>query len=398
MFINLKRGERHGKPSGTARRADPVAVTPEALPAIAEGRYDLPTALTQVARRTAAGEGRVIENAAGAPRRQPTLDEVAARAGVSRSAASRAINNAPHVSRASRDAVARAVRELGYLPDRTARALATRRTGIVALAVSHDDPELFADPFFAQVIVGVSAALDETDRHLLLSLASSDRGRARLSDLLRTRGVDGIMLMALRGDDPLARIAEQSGLPTVYGGRPLRTEPRWYVDADNLGGARLATAHLIGLGRTRIVTVTGELSTHVGEARLRGYREAMIMAGLTPHGTAEGDFTEAGGAAAMSALLARHPDLDGVFAASDNMAAGALHALREAGRAVPAQVAVVGFDDLGIAARTDPPLTTVHQPIQALGGEMTRLLLGLIEGRDRVSVILPTRLVRRGSA
>src|SRR5689334_21154713 len=179
--------------------------------------------------------------AAETPRRQPTLDEVAERAGVSRSAASRVINKAPHVSRATRDAVERAIKEMGYLPNRTARALATKQTGIVALAVSHDDPELFADPFFAQVIVGVSAALEDTDFHLLLCLASSTRSRARLANLLHTRGVDGIMLMALQRDDPLTQIVSQSGLPAVYGGRPPQTEPQWYVDADNLGGARLAT-------------------------------------------------------------------------------------------------------------------------------------------------------------
>lgn len=336
--------------------------------------------------------------AAQRPRRQPTLDEVAERAGVSRSAASRVINKAPHVSRATRDAVERAIKEMGYLPNRTARALATQQTGIVALAVSHDDPELFADPFFAQVIVGVSAALEETDLHLLLCLASSKRGRSRLTNLLHTRGVDGIMLMALHGDDPLTHIVGRAGLPAVYGGRPLHFEPQWYVDSDNLGGARLATEHLIGLGRTRIATITGPLSTDVGRARHRGYREAMIMAGLTPYATAEGDFTEAGGAAAMKALLDSHPDLDAVFAASDNTAAGALRVLIDAGRSVPGDVAVVGFDNLGTAERTDPPLTTVHQSVQALGKEMTRMLVALIAGHEPPSIILPTRLVLRDSA
>jgi DNA-binding LacI/PurR family transcriptional regulator len=331
-------------------------------------------------------------------RRQPTLDEVAERAGVSRSAASRVINQAPHVSRATREAVERAVKEMGYRPNRTARALATRQTGIVALAVSHDDPGLFADPFFAQVIVGVSAGLEDTDLHLLLCLASSGRGRTRLTNLLHTRGVDGIMLMALRGDDPLTHIVHRAGLPAVYGGRPLHAEPQWYVDSDNVGGARLATEHLIGLGRTRIVTITGQTCTAAGEARHRGYREAMIMAGLTPYGSAEADFTEAGGAVAMKTLLDRHPDLDAVFAASDNMAAGALRVLGEVGRSVPGDVAVVGFDDLAIAERTDPPLTTIHQSIQALGTEMTRMLIGLIAGQQRTSIILPTRLVRRDSA
>ena len=336
--------------------------------------------------------------AAATPRRQPTLDEVAQRAGVSRSAASRVINKAPHVSRATRDAVDRAVREMGYLPNRTARALATRQTGIVALAISHDQPELFADPFFAQVIVGVSAALDDTDLHLLLCLASPGRGRTRLTNLLHTRGVDGIMLMALQGDDPLTGIVRDAGLPAVYGGRPLHFEPQFYVDSDNLGGARRATEHLIGLGRRRIVAITGQMYTEVGAARYRGYREAMTMAGLTPHGTAEGDFTEASGAALMKQLLDSHPDLDAVVAANDNMAAGALRVLTDAGRAVPADVAVVGFDDLGIAETTDPALTTVHQSIQALGTEMTRMLIGLIAGQERTPLILPTRLVVRESA
>ena len=335
---------------------------------------------------------------ASTPRRQPTLDEVAERAGVSRSAASRVINKAPHVSRATRDAVERAVREMGYLPNRAARALATRQAGIVALAISHDDPQLFADPFFAQVIVGVSAALEDTDLHLLLCLASSGRGRSRLTNLLRTRGVDGLMLMPLHGDDPLTRLVAQAGVPIVYGGRPLHVQPQWYVDSDNVGGARLATEYLAGLGRTRIAAIAGRMSTDVGEARYRGYREAMIIAGLTPHGTAEGDFTEAGGAAAMRSLLASHPDLDAVFAASDKMAAGALRVLIESGRSVPADVAVVGFDDLGIAEQTDPPLTTIHQSIQALGKEMARMLIAVIAGDQPASLILPTRLVRRGSA
>lgn len=333
-----------------------------------------------------------------APRRQPTLDEVAERAGVSRTAASRVINNAPHVSRAKRDAVEKAIADLGYTPSRTARALATQKTGVVALAIAGDDPALFADPFFGQVIVGVSAVLEDTDLHLLLCLAASDRGQARLRSLLRTRGADGVMLMSLRGDDPVARIVAQAGLPTVCGGRPLHHEPPWYVDADNRGGARMAAEHLLATGRTRIVTIAGPADTDVGEARYRGYLDGMTMAGLAPYAVRVGDFTEAGGAAAMAALLDSHPGLDAVFAANDNMAAGAMRVLRESGRGVPTDVAVVGFDDLAIAAHTDPPLTTVHQPIQALGREMTRMLVALLAGQQPTPLILPTRLIVRGSA
>jgi DNA-binding LacI/PurR family transcriptional regulator len=330
-----------------------------------------------------------------APRRQPTLDEVAERAGVSRSVASRVLNNAPHVSRAKREAVERAVQQLGYVPNPTARALATRQTGAAALVVAGEDPSIFADPFFAQVIVGASAALEEADLHLMLCLAASDRGRKRVAELLRSRGADGVMLMALREGDPLARVAEDAEMPVVFGGRPVGSAPRWYVDVDNTGGAREATEHLISCGRTRVATICGRMDTEVGRARHRGYRDAMLAAGLEPYPPQEGDFTEAGGAAAMAALLADHPEVNGVFAANDNMGAGALRTLREAGRPVPADVAVVGFDDLTAARIADPPLTTVRQPIEAFGREMARMLVALVNGQDPTPLILPTRLVIR---
>jgi len=332
------------------------------------------------------------------PRRRPTLDEVAEHAGVSRTAASRVINNAPHVSRAKRDAVKRAIRDLGYMPNRTARALATSQAGAVVLAITGDGPEIFADPFFAQVVVGVSAELEETDLHLILCLATSRHGQDRLKNLLRTRGADGLMLMGLRGDDPLIPISRRAGLPFVVGGRPLHMEPDWYVDADNAGGARTATEHLIHKGRTRIAAITGLADTDVAEARHRGFSEAMAIAGLTPYAVRAGDFTEASGAAAMRALLEAHPDVDGLFAANDNMAAGALRVLSDSGRSVPADVAVVGFDDLTIALHTSPQLTTIRQPIQALGREMVRMLMALIAGKEPSPLILPTRLIVRGSA
>jgi DNA-binding LacI/PurR family transcriptional regulator len=331
------------------------------------------------------------------PRRQPTLDEVAERAGVSRSVASRALNNAPHVSRDKREAVQRAIRELGYVPNPTARALATRQAGAAALVVSGETPSIFADPFFATVIVGATAALEDADLHLMLCLAATDRGRRRLGELLRARGVDGVMLMAVRENDPVLHIVGEAELPVVFGGRPVGFEPPWYVDADNVGGARQATEHLLGRGRRRVATICGPMDAQVSRARHRGYREAMLLADREPLAPACGDFTEPGGAAAMAELLRRHPDVDGVFAANDNMAAGALRALRRAGRAVPRDVAVVGFDDLDIARTAEPPLTTVRQPIQALGHEMARMLVRLIGGEEPTPLVLPTHLVVRAS-
>ncbi|WP_031069746.1 LacI family DNA-binding transcriptional regulator [Streptomyces sp. NRRL WC-3742] len=333
------------------------------------------------------------------PRRQPTLDEVAARAGVSRTAASRVINNVPHVSAAKRAAVERAVRELGYVPNPTARALATRRAGAVVLAVSSDEPGLFADPFFAEVTVGVSSYLDRTDLELILLLANTPRGKERLRRILSSHRADGVMLMALRGDDPLGRLAEETELPVVFGGLPLEgSTPRWYVDPDNRGGARLATEHLVRGGRRNIAMIAGQPDLEASVAREQGFHEALILAGRSAAGVAAGDFTQDSGEAAMERLLTDRPDVDAVFTANDGMALGALRALRRHGRRVPEDVAVVGFDDLAGALYADPPLTTVHQPVRALGLEMARMLVAAIDGQDPSPLVLPTRLTVRESA
>lgn len=332
------------------------------------------------------------------PKRPPTLDEVAARAGVSRTAASRAINNTPNVSRAKREAVERAVRELGFVPNPSARALVTSRVGAVVLAVSSDEPGLFADPFFAEVTVGVSAGLEQSDFELILLLANTVYGKDRLQRLLRSRRADGVMLMALRGNDPLGRMAEEVDLPVVFGGLPFEGRPRWYVDVDNRGGARLAVDHLVRSGRRRIAMISGQVDTQVSASRQLGYAEGMVLAGLPRIAVEPGDFTEDGGAAAMERLLAADPDLDAVFAASDGMALGALRVLRQHGRRTPEDVAVVGFNDLASARYSSPPLTTVHQPVRALGREMARMLVAAIEGQDPSPLILPTRLTVRESA
>src|SRR6202522_3879227 len=184
----------------------------------------------------------------GQAKRRPTLDEVALRAGVSRTVASRVINNTRDVSGNAREAVRKAVLELGYVPNPAARALVTSQAGTVLLAVSHNDPGLFADPFFAHVIVGINAALEKTDLVLMLLLADTDRGRERLERVLRSRRADGLMLLALHGDDPLYQLAQRLELPVVLGGRPLHGQPSCYLDADNGGGARAGTGRLLSSG------------------------------------------------------------------------------------------------------------------------------------------------------
>ena len=168
----------------------------------------------------------------------------------------------------------------------------------------------------------------------------------------------------------------------VVSPRPRRPTSVSYVDVDNRGGANSAVAHLVAAGRRVIATVAGPQDMAPGVDRLAGYRDALLDAGLGSHPSLEvvADFTQEGGAKAMERLLAARPDIDAVFAASDLIAAGALSVLAAAGRRVPEDVAVVGFDDSPVATSTRPALTSVRQPIEEMGHEMARLLIEVHRG------------------
>ncbi|WP_019631334.1 LacI family DNA-binding transcriptional regulator [Actinomadura atramentaria] len=330
---------------------------------------------------------------------RPTLEEVAARAGVGRGTVSRVVNGSPRVSEQARAAVLKAIEELGYVPNRAARSLVTHRTDTVALVVAESDQRLFGEPYFAGIIRGISTALGDTGLQLLLALARSPGEYARLADYLTAQHVDGVLLTSLHAEDPLPAKLEAGGVPTVLGGRPPGLSPVSYVDVDNRSGARQAVEHLVAHGRRRIATIAGPQDMGVGIDRLGGYRDALADAGL-PELIAYGDFSEASGIAAAEELLARDPGLDAVFAADDPMALGALRVLRRLGRTVPGDVAVVGFDDSAAAPLADPPLTTVHQSPEEMGREMARLLVARIRGEDldEPVVILRPHLVKRESA
>ncbi|GGO71510.1 LacI family DNA-binding transcriptional regulator [Nonomuraea cavernae] len=330
---------------------------------------------------------------------RPTLEAVAARAGVGRGTVSRVINGSPNVSAKAREAVHQAIQELGYVPNRAARALVTRRTDTVALVVSESELRVFDEPYFAGTIRGIGSALSETGLQLILAMAQSPEEHERLEHYLTGQHVDGVLLLSLHGADPLPGRLEAMGVPTVLGGRPVGLDPYSYVDMDNRAGARQAVKHLLGLGRSAIATIAGPQDMGVGVDRLAGYRDALLSSDM-PELVAYGDFSEESGASAMRELLDRHPRLDAVFTASDLMAVGAMRVLKAAGRSVPGDVAVVGFEDSKAALHTDPPLTTVHQPTEAMGRQMAQLLVARINGEElrQPVVILDTYLVRRESA
>ncbi|MFE7972836.1 LacI family DNA-binding transcriptional regulator [Streptomyces shenzhenensis] len=341
-----------------------------------------------------------------APR--PTLEAVAALAGVSRATVSRVVNGGEGVREPLVQRVRRAVEELGYVPNRAARSLVTRRHDAVAVVIAEPESRVFADPFFGRQLRGISKELTAHDSQLVLLLTEGRDDHARVARYLAGGHVDGALVFSLHLDDPLPGLIRGAGVPTVFGGRPDwsdASDRSVYVDSDNRGGARAAVRHLVSLGRKRIAHITGALDQTSAVDRLDGFRD--VMGDADPRLIVESDFTPAGGERAMRELLDRRPDVDAVFAANDLTASGALRVLREWGRRVPEDVAVIGFDDmLPVADQTDPPLTTVRQDIEEMGRLMASLLLtGLDRGhRDESApdappgVILPTTLVRRGSA
>ncbi|WP_329331457.1 LacI family transcriptional regulator [Streptomyces sp. NBC_00663] len=332
----------------------------------------------------------------------PTLEEVAAHAGVGRGTVSRVINNAAGVKESTRRAVQRAIEELGYVPNLAARSLAARRADAVALVLTEPDWRQFAEPFFSEIVRSLGDALADTGMQLMLTLVRSKIERQRFLEYARGGRVDGVLLMSVHADDRLPDMLAEARVPTVLMGRRSGDEYVSYVDADNVGGARNAVSHLLKQGRRAIATITGPLDMYAAQCRLRGYQDALALAGQNTSRSwvAEGDFSEESGRRAMRELLERHPEIDAVLAASDTTAAGALHALRAAGRRIPEDVAVIGFDDFPLAQRTQPPLTTVRQPLEQMGRAMIKLLLEEMEEQSVAwrHVILRTELVVRESS
>ncbi|MDQ2812728.1 MAG: LacI family transcriptional regulator [Actinomycetota bacterium] len=330
----------------------------------------------------------------------PTLADVAQLAGVSSATASRVLTGSARVRPKTRDKVEHAMTQLGYVRTRAARSAEPRRADSIALVVCEENLKVFADPFFARMLWSVSKALASADLQLVLLTLHSPRDYQTVSRYLRGGHVDGALFVSMHRtpDFDLATV----GTPVVLCGRPVSggdTVP--YVDADNIEGARMAVKYLLDNGRTAVATIAGPPDMSPGVDRLLGYRKAMTAAGISDPGmVAYGDFSRPAGEHALARLIDHRPGLDAVFVASDLMAVGALRALRRLGRRVPDDIAVIGFDDSPLAQHTDPRLSTIRQPVDAMAARMVRELLARIAAPDGepCHAILDTELVLRESA
>lgn len=342
--------------------------------------------------------GRMANN--GDRRRRATIFDVAAEAKVSRGTVSRVLNGEPYVSEASREAIERAIAKVGYVRNMAARNLVTQRSKAIAFIVHEPHSVFLDDPNIGAILLGTNDRLSESDYQLVCLIIGSDRDSSRIADYLRGGFVDGAVIVSAREHDPISVAIAQIGLPAVFVGHPSSQPDLPYVGIDNRTAARDITARLLATGRRRVGMIAAALDRDSGAERLSGFREAL---GDRFDESLVVDFplySRASGQEGMRELLKRWPDIDGVFASSDAVAAGAMDALRDHGKSVPEDVGVVGFDDSEWALRCQPALSTVRQPADLLGREAASVVLGIVNGTppENLGTLLPTEIVWRDSA
>ncbi len=331
-----------------------------------------------------------------------TLEDIARQAGVSRSTVSRVVNDLPNVSEVVRKRVLGVIQDTGYRPHPAARALASHRSWTIGLILPKSVSIFFTDPYYSHLTRGIAQACNQHGYTLALFLADVMEDEEKIVARVARKGfLDGVIIQSGSfGDDAIIEHMIEAEMPLVVCGRPFRTEKVSYVDIDNVNSAYNAVTYLVRLGNKRIATVTGPLNSTVGIDRLDGYRKALTERGMPIDESLimEGDFTDSGGYYSMLKILPHKPDA--VFAASDVTARGAMRAVKEAGLAIPGDIAFIGFDDLPNSSYSDPQLTTVRQPVVPFGVRAVETLLELIENGiyPPRRIIMDTELVVRGSS
>ena len=327
-----------------------------------------------------------------------TIKDVAQKARVSRATVSLALNGKPGVASGTRRRILGIADRLNYQPNASAKGLALQKTQTLGVIV----PDI-SSPFYAELVRGVEEEASARGYYLMLATTTGGPPREQMYfRLLGEQRVDGIIVLTPRGDESFIHQIQAEGFPLVVVDRDIQaSDDVVEVIIDNFHGALAAVEHLIGLGYKRIGLINGIPELQASQDRLRGYQVALQEHGLPlhPKWTVIGNFCDEGGYLGMKELLALDPPLEAVFAASDVMAIGAIRAIREAGKRIPEDMAIVGFDDTPSSAYFIPSLTTVRQPIARMGAIACHLLLQLIAGEElpQRKLILQTRLVVRDS-
>jgi LacI family transcriptional regulator len=327
-----------------------------------------------------------------------TITDVSKKAGVSRSTVSRLIAGKGYVSDEARRAVEAAIRELGYRPNTMARGLRSNRSDIIGAVVVE-----VASPFYAQMVGGIQEAARGAGRSVIIASGYAERdeeGHA-IRELL-DRACDGLILyLENPPHDDVQEMIIKSGTPVVIIGGNACPPARARVRIDNFSGALAGMRLLLGYGHRRIAYLSGGLMYYDTHERLRGIDAALSEIGLARSDilVEHGSFSERFGFEATSRLVVEHPEVTAIFAGDDDVAAGALLALKRAGRQVPEDISLLGFDDNFHARHLTPALTTIRQPVLEAGSVATRLLLSIIDGEKpaQTEITIPTELIDRQS-
>lgn len=330
-----------------------------------------------------------------------TLEDIAKKAGVSRSTVSRVVNNHPNVSEDVRERVLNVIQNTGYQPNAAARTLASQRSWTIGLVIPNSVSFFFTDPYYLHLTKGIAQACNQFNYTLALFLVATKEDEEKIFARVAHKGfLDGVVVQSgHHGDQGIIGRIVDANLPLVIAGRPFRFDNVSFVDVNNIQAAHAAVSHLIRLGRKRIGTITGPVNSTVGIDRLEGYKTAITDGGLMidKNLIIEGDFTEKGGYDAMKKLIPNKPDA--IFAASDVMAIGALRATNEVNLKTPEDIAFVGFDDLPMSAFPSIQLTTIRQPVVQFGINAVETLIEMIESGNKEPrhIIMDTELIIRES-
>lgn len=311
-----------------------------------------------------------------------TIEDVAARAGVSATAVSFVLNERSGVGTVARSRIRKAMAELKWSPSARARALASRKAFAIGLVLSRPAILLSSDLFFARFIAGVESVLSQRGYSLMLRVVGEDaQAEVEGYQWLAAQGrVDGFLLLDLRVEDPRFALLERLAVPALAVGLPAGRCPYPWLAIDDRPPMRRLVEHLVGLGHRHIAHVTGRAGFVHTASRRAAWRAVLEEAGLPPGPEQTGDFTAYGGAAATKRLLQSDALAHAIVYANDAMALGGMQTLREAGLRVPDDVSVTGFDDVPLGAYAQPPLTTVTQDVEAWGHAAATGLLAALGG------------------
>lgn len=330
-----------------------------------------------------------------------TIKEVAKLAGVSPSTVSRVISDSSRISDETKKQVRDIMKELGYHPNAIARSLVSRSTNTLGIVMPQSTERAFLNPFFPQVLSGISVAAHENNYCMLVSTGTTEEEQlSSITNIVMGGRVDGVIIMYSSVDNDILEAVKSLKVPVLIIGKPIEPKGVLYVDNDNVDASYKVTQKLIERGHRNIALITGPLKMMVSLDRLDGYRNALISNGfqLDKNYIRESEFTKEAGYVAMKDLLQKNDKITGLVITDDVMAFGAIDAIKEHGLRIPEDIEIISFNNIPLSEFCNPSLTSVDISATTLGYESAKLMIDKINGKEENNkVIVSTKIIYRDS-